>query len=61
MLHFRELETPRVISLVHSDNVASSRVAEKIGMTMKQQITFRGFPAKMFSLSRDRWLALSGV
>ena len=61
MLHCMDLKTPRVISLVHSDNAPSSRVAEKIGMTVEKQITFRGFRTKVFSLSRDRWLALSGV
>jgi RimJ/RimL family protein N-acetyltransferase len=58
---FVDLKLPRVISLVHPDNVPSRRVAEKIGMTVEKQITFRGFPTKVFSLSRDRWLALSGV
>ena len=58
---FVDLKLPRVISLVHPDNVPSRRVAEKIGMTVEKQITFRGFPTQVFSLSRDRWLALSGV
>jgi RimJ/RimL family protein N-acetyltransferase len=58
---FTDLKLPRVISLVHPDNIPSRRVAEKIGMTMEKQITFRGFPTNVFSLSRDRWLALRGV
>ena len=53
---FVDLNLPRVISLVHPDNIPSRRVAEKIGMTVEKQITFRGFPANVFSLSRDRWL-----
>jgi hypothetical protein len=56
-----DLKLPRVISLVHRDNIPSRRVAEKIGMTVEKQITFRGFPTTMFSLSRHRWLAPSGV
>lgn len=58
---FIDLKLPRVISLVHPDNIPSRRVAEKIGMTVEKQITFRGFPTNVFSLSRNRWLALRGV
>jgi [ribosomal protein S5]-alanine N-acetyltransferase len=58
---FANLKLPRVISLVHPDNIPSRRVAEKIGMTVEEQITFRGFPTNVFSLSRHRWLALRGV
>jgi ribosomal-protein-alanine N-acetyltransferase len=58
---FADLELPRVISLIHPDNIPSRRVAEKIGMTVERQITFRGFPTNVFSLSRHRWLASSGV
>jgi RimJ/RimL family protein N-acetyltransferase len=58
---FIDLKLPRVISLVHPDNIPSRRVAEKIGMTVEKQITFRGFPTNVFSLSRHRWLELRGV
>jgi ribosomal-protein-alanine N-acetyltransferase len=54
---FVDLKLPRVISLIHPENVPSRRVAEKNGMTLERQITFRGFPTNVFSLSRDRWLA----
>jgi RimJ/RimL family protein N-acetyltransferase len=58
---FVDLELPRVISLVHPDNIPSRCVAEKIGMTVEKQITFRGFPTTVFSLSRHRWLTSGGV
>jgi RimJ/RimL family protein N-acetyltransferase len=58
---FIDLKLPGVISLVHPGNIPSRRVAEKIGMTVAKQITFRGFPTNVFSLSRQRWLALRGV
>ena len=58
---FVDLKLLRVISLVHPNNVPSRRVAEKIGMTVEKQITFRGFPTNVFSLSRHRWLASGGV
>ena len=58
---FVDLKLPRVISLVHPDNIPSRRVAEKIGMIVEKQITFRGFPTNVFSVSRRHWLAMRGV
>jgi ribosomal-protein-alanine N-acetyltransferase len=52
---FRDLKLPRVISLIHTENVASRRVVEKLGMTLEKETTFRGFPTQVFSLSRGRW------
>lgn len=53
---FRDLKLPRVISLMHPENIASRRVVEKIGMTLEKQTIYRGFPTNVFSLFRDRWL-----
>ncbi len=53
---FRDLKLPRVISLIHPENIASRCVAEKIGMTLEKHVTFRGFPTNVFSLSREQWL-----
>jgi [ribosomal protein S5]-alanine N-acetyltransferase len=58
---FVDLKLPRVISLVHPDNIPSRCVAEKIGMTVEKQIRFRSFPTTVFSLSRHRWLTSGGV
>ena len=44
-----ELRLPRVISLIHPDNIPSRRVAEKNGMTPEQETVFRGFPTIVFS------------
>ena len=52
----RDLNLPRVISLIHPENIASRRVAEKIGTTLEKHTTFRGFPANVFSRSREQWL-----
>jgi RimJ/RimL family protein N-acetyltransferase len=52
---FRDLRLPRVISLIYLENIPSRRVAEKIGMTLEKQTTFRGFPTNVFSLSREQW------
>ena len=58
---FRDLKLPRVISLIHPDNVPSRRVAEKNGMTLEKEIIYRGFPANVFVLSREQWLAMNAV
>lgn len=49
-----ELRLPRIISLIHPDNVASRRVAEKNGMTLEKETVFRGFPTLVFSLQPAR-------
>ena len=58
---FRDLKLPRVISLVHPENVPSCRVAEKNGMSVEKEIIFRGFPTLVFSLSRERWEKENGA
>ena len=52
---FRDLKLPRVISLIHPENVPSRRVAEKIGMTFEKQTIYRGFLTNVFALARERW------
>ena len=54
---FRDRKLPRVISLIHPENSPSRRVAEKNGMTIEKQITFRGFPALMYGITRRQWVA----
>jgi [ribosomal protein S5]-alanine N-acetyltransferase len=49
---FGELRLPRLISLIHPDNLASKRVAEKNGMTPEKKTLFRGFPTIVYSISR---------
>jgi ribosomal-protein-alanine N-acetyltransferase len=58
---FVDLKLPRVISLIHPQNIPSRRVAEKIGMTQEKEITFRGFPTIVFALSQQQWLAERGA
>jgi [ribosomal protein S5]-alanine N-acetyltransferase len=50
---FGELKIPRVISLIHPANTASRRVAEKNGMTLEKEITFRGFPTLVYKVERS--------
>ncbi len=51
---FEELQIARVISLIHPDNIASRRVAEKNGMTPEKETTFRGFPTIVYSVTRTQ-------
>lgn len=49
---FNDLELDHVISLIHPDNIASRRVAEKNGMTVEKETIFRGFPTIVFGIRR---------
>jgi RimJ/RimL family protein N-acetyltransferase len=51
---FAELKLPRVISLIHPDNIASRRVAEKNGMIPEKETVFRGFPTIVFGINREQ-------
>jgi [ribosomal protein S5]-alanine N-acetyltransferase len=54
---FADLKLPRVISLIHAENIPSRRVAEKNGMKVEKEITFRGFPTLVYAIIREEWLA----
>jgi [ribosomal protein S5]-alanine N-acetyltransferase len=54
---FADLKLPRVISLIHPENIPSRRVAEKNGMKVEKEITFRGFPTLVYAITREEWLA----
>ncbi|MEY2565298.1 MAG: hypothetical protein QOH88_3491 [Verrucomicrobiota bacterium] len=51
---FDDLQLSHVISLIHPDNIASRRVAEKNAMTPEKEIIFRGFPTTVFGISREQ-------
>jgi RimJ/RimL family protein N-acetyltransferase len=58
---FTDLKLPRVISLIHPENIPSRRVAEKNGMKVEREITFRGFPTLVYAISREQWLGQHGA
>ena len=58
---FTVLKLPRVISLIHPENIPSRRVAEKNGMKVEREITFRGFPTLVYAISREQWLERRGA
>jgi ribosomal-protein-alanine N-acetyltransferase len=45
---FEVLKFPRIISLIYPQNVASQRVAERIGMTFERQVQWNAKPANLF-------------
>jgi ribosomal-protein-alanine N-acetyltransferase len=49
---FARLNAGRLISLVRPENLASRRVAEKIGMTISKEIEWRGLPHCVYSIER---------
>ena len=55
---FRDLKLERVVSLIHPENHASRRVAEKNGMILERETTFKAFPTFVFAITRQRWLQL---
>lgn len=52
---FRDLKLERVISLIHPENQASRRVAEKNGMLLERETIFRTFPTLIFAIDHARW------
>ncbi len=50
---FNDLKLDHVISLIHPDNIASRRVAEKNGMAPERETVFRGFPTIVFGIRRS--------
>jgi ribosomal-protein-alanine N-acetyltransferase len=57
---FRDLKLEYVISLIHPENQASRRLAEKNGMILEKETTFRGFPTFVFAITRTQWMKLRG-
>ena len=55
---FRDLNLDYVISLIQPGNLPSRRVAEKNGMTLERETTFRGFRVFVFSMNRQQWVQL---
>ena len=58
---FREWKLNRLISLIHPENIPSRRVAEKNGMTLERETTFKGVPTQVFAITREKWSALHGA
>lgn len=57
---FSRLGLDRIVSMISEENIASRRVAEKLGMTIDRAAVWDGAPMLMYAYDRDRWLVLQG-
>jgi RimJ/RimL family protein N-acetyltransferase len=55
---FIQLQQPRVISLIHPENAASRRVAERLGERLQGSTEVLGKPALVYRITREEWEAL---
>jgi len=52
---FRRLDVPRVVSLIHPDNIASQAVALRNGMRREREVTWRSRAHFLYSIERAVW------
>jgi RimJ/RimL family protein N-acetyltransferase len=52
---FTEMGREHVISLIHRDNLASIRVAERVGETLEGETELMGIPVLVYGISRGAW------
>lgn len=52
---FTEMGRDHVISLIHPENKASIRVAERLGETVEGETEVLGIPVLIYGISRERW------
>jgi RimJ/RimL family protein N-acetyltransferase len=57
---FTQLHQPQVISLIHPDNAASIRVAERLGERRLDTTDAMGKPAVVYRLTREEWAERNG-
>ncbi|MCH2224550.1 MAG: GNAT family N-acetyltransferase [Crocinitomicaceae bacterium] len=50
----QNIDTKRVISIIHTENKASIRVAEKNGLERQKEMEFMGMPVYIYSLSLNK-------
>ncbi|MGZ4125185.1 MAG: GNAT family N-acetyltransferase, partial [Actinomycetota bacterium] len=49
---FGDLELGRVVSMIRAENVASRRVADKLGMRVEREVSWNDAPHLMYVLER---------
>lgn len=52
---FRHLNAKRIVSVIHVDNAASIRVAERLGERFDRHLQVGGFPCALYALDRGDW------
>ncbi|CAN5726217.1 hypothetical protein BH10CYA1_BH10CYA1_50220 [soil metagenome] len=58
---FRELNYPKIISIVHPLNLASQGVAKNMGMTCERTAIYDTVECQIYSITREDWLALEAT
>src|SRR5438552_4208141 len=58
---FTELQQPHVISLIHPENAASIRVAQRLGERLHGSTELLGKPALIYRINRAEWEAANQV
>ncbi|MDX6696461.1 MAG: hypothetical protein QOF02_4064 [Blastocatellia bacterium] len=56
---FTEMDREHVISLIHSDNIGSIKVAERLGEQVEGRTEVMGMDVLIYGISRESWLAAS--
>jgi RimJ/RimL family protein N-acetyltransferase len=54
---FKEFGLERIISIIHPKNVASRRVAEKAGLTLRGETRLKGYDVIWYAIDRQEWNA----
>jgi RimJ/RimL family protein N-acetyltransferase len=53
---FERLELESIVAVHHSENAASGRVMEKLGMAFERDVVTRdGWPYRLYRLTREQW------
>ena len=61
MVAFTRLAQPQVISLIHPENAASIRVAQRLGERPAGSTELLGKPALVYRITREEWEAQDKV
>ncbi len=52
---FTELKYPKIISIIHPDNIASQGVAKNSGMTYERNAIYDTVDCQIYSITREAW------
>ncbi len=52
---FRELKYPKIISIIHPNNLASQGVAKNMGMTYERNAIYDAVDCQIYSITREAW------
>lgn len=55
---FKELDYPKMISIIHPLNLASQGVAKNMGMTFEKTTIFDSVECQVHSITREQWKSL---